>query len=100
MATLMELAAELARDRVAMDKAHPPTALGLCRYCGKAWRPWKGSTIDGHVRCAVSPAFRNQLVEVLARDPRQTYKSVAMALNVTPAVVQAWWRVTKGNPYP
>jgi len=60
-----------------------------CRYCGRFWRPWNGSKLDGHAKCMVDESFRFALRTVFI-DPRMTYQEVAKALGVTPSVVRAW----------
>jgi hypothetical protein len=83
-------------DRAAMDAAHPPTGVrDRCRYCGGTWQLWNGGRFDGHVRCAVSPAFQHQLVDQLERDIRLTYATIALALGVSTSVVRAWWQNIK-----
>lgn len=66
-----------------------------CRYCGGTWRKWHGGGFDGHVRCAVSTRFQEQLVRTLEGNIRITYASIAAALGTNTAVVRAWWQNIK-----
>jgi hypothetical protein len=92
--TLVELRAAYEADRAEVDAKHPPLPLpGACRYCRKSWRLWKGVRFDGHVRCVVSRSFMRQLVVTMRGDPRLTYVSVAAALDLSPAVIRAWWKL-------
>lgn len=60
-----------------------------CRYCGRFWRQWAGSKLDGHAACIVTDDFKRRLVDLL-RDPHVTYKQIADAIGVTIAVVRSW----------
>ena len=60
-----------------------------CRYCGRHWRQWAGSKLDGHAACIVTDDFKQQLIELL-RSPEVTYAAIANAIGVTPSVVRSW----------
>lgn len=60
-----------------------------CRYCGRHWRKWTGSKLDGHAACIVTDDFKLRLVDVL-RSPSVTYQAIADVIGVTPAVVRSW----------
>jgi hypothetical protein len=68
------------------DPSAPPLT---CRYCGKHWRRWTGSKLDGHAACIVTDDFKQKLSEIL-RSPTVSYQEVADAIGVTPSVVRAW----------
>ena len=96
--TLVELRAAYHADRFEVDAKHPSLPLpGACRYCRKSWHSWKGARFEGHVRCAVSRAFVRRLVAIMRGDPRLTYVSVAAALELSPAVIRAWWNLHTGR---
>jgi len=78
-------ASRCARWCAAFPGAEPNT----CRYCGKHWRQWRGSKLDGHAACFVTKEFKQELVDLL-RDPRVTFKAIADAIGMTPAVVRSW----------
>lgn len=85
-----------ASQRALWCSGYPGAEPDTCRYCGKHWRQWTGSKLDGHAACVVTNDFKQQLVE-LFRDPRVTYKAVADAIGVTPAVVRSWTFPIKSN---
>ncbi len=68
---------------------YPGAEPDTCRYCGRHWRQWAGSKLDGHAACIVTDDFKRRLVDLL-RDPHVTYKQLADAIGVTPAVVRSW----------
>lgn len=68
------------------DPGAPPLT---CRYCGKHWRRWAGSKLDGHAVCLVTDDFKQRLSEIL-RSPMVSYQEIADAIGVTPSVVRAW----------
>jgi hypothetical protein len=68
---------------------YPGAEPNTCRYCGRHWRQWTGSKLDGHAACIVTEDFKRELVELL-RSPQVTYKAIAEAIGVTPAVVRSW----------
>jgi len=67
----------------------PGAEPNTCRYCGKHWRQWTGSKLDGHAACIVTDDFKQQLVGLL-RSPHVTYKAIADAIGVTSSVVRSW----------
>jgi hypothetical protein len=91
--TLVELTREYARDRERTDRtakflaiAAPPNT---CRYCGKFWKQWAGSKLDGHTQCIVTPTFKH-VVSVVLRSAKIRNQDVALALGVTTSVVRSW----------
>lgn len=68
---------------------YPGAEPNTCRYCGRHWRQWAGSKLDGHAACIVTDDFKKRL-SVILRDPRVTYKQVAEAIGVTQSVVRSW----------
>lgn len=88
-------------NRVASQRARwcaddPGADLDTCRYCGRRWRRWAGSTLDGHAACIVTDDFKQRLCEVL-RSPRVTYQAIADAIGVTPAVIRSWTYPTRST---
>lgn len=87
-------------QRARWDASDPGAPPDTCRYCGKHWRKWAGSKLDGHAKCVVDEDFKARLRELL-RDPMLTFGAVAAALDVTPSVVRSWtfpirdWRRTR-----
>lgn len=78
-----------ASQRALWCSGYPGAEPNTCRYCGKHWRQWAGSKLDGHAACIVTEDFKQQLVDLL-RSPNVTYKAIAAAIGVTPAVVRSW----------
>jgi hypothetical protein len=66
---------------------YPGAEPNTCRYCGRYWRRWAGSKLDGHAACIVTDDFKKHLA-VLLRSP--TYQAIADAIGVSPAVVRSW----------
>lgn len=75
---------------------HPGADPNTCRYCGKHWRKWAGSRLDGHAACIVTEDFKRELCEIL-RAPSVTYQVIADAIGVTPSVVRSWTFPIKTN---
>lgn len=101
MAGLVDLQREYsaARKRVsksakyAADRVPPDT----CRYCGRMWKLWAGSKLDGHAACIVDERFK-YLARTALVDPRVTYNDVALAIGVSPSVVRSWTFPIKATP--
>lgn len=68
---------------------YPGAELNTCRFCGKHWRKWAGSKLDGHAKCIVGEDFKRWLGE-LAGDPMITYSLIGEACGVTISVAQSW----------
>lgn len=68
---------------------YPGAEPNTCRYCGRHWRQWAGSKLDGHAACVVTEDFKKHVKELL-RSPTVTYADVAEAIGVTVAVVRSW----------
>lgn len=68
----------------------PGAESNTCRYCGRHWRRWRGSKLDGHAACIVTEDFKQRLVDLLHASPKVTYAMIAGALGVSPAVVRSW----------
>lgn len=68
---------------------YPGAEPNTCRYCGKYWRLWAGSKLDGHAACIVTNDFKGRLNAIL-RSPHVTYTMVANAIGVSPAIVRSW----------
>lgn len=78
-----------ASQRALWCSGYPGAEPNTCRYCGRHWRQWAGSKLDGHAACIVTKDFKQQLIELL-RSPEVTYASIANVIGVTPAVVRSW----------
>lgn len=90
--TLSSLTAAYILDRAVMDECSPPlTVADRCRYCLGAWQLQRLCRFQGHVRCAVTMHFQRRLVLFFDQNPAVTYWTVAQALEVSPAIVKAWW---------
>lgn len=68
----------------------PGAEPNTCRYCGRYWRRWLGSTLDGHAACVVTADFKQRLAALLRSSPRMTYAVIAGAIGVSPSVVRSW----------
>ena len=92
-AALTELRAAYDADHAECQRAArlpsktPPTT---CRYCGKYWRYWQGSKLEGHAQCMVSDEFKRYM-SVLLGSPHVTYQIIADALGVSVSTVRAWF---------
>lgn len=63
--------------------------INTCRYCGKHWRLWTGSKLDGHAACVVTEDFKRRVGELL-RSPTVTYSMIAETIGLTPSIVRSW----------
>ncbi len=79
----------VASQRARWCADYPGADLNTCRYCGRHWRRWAGSKLDGHAACIVTDDFKRRLIEIL-RSPAVTYQAIATAIGVTPSVVRSW----------
>jgi len=70
----------------ASDPGAPPDT---CRYCGKHWRKWAGSKLDGHAACIVPEDFKQELTALL-RSSTVTFQVVADAIGVSTSIVRSW----------
>lgn len=68
---------------------YPGADPDTCRYCGRHWRKWSGSKLDGHARCIVDGGFKRWLRDLM-RDPALTYPKIAEVIGVTPGIVRSW----------
>lgn len=76
-------------QRARWDSSDPGAQPNTCRYCGRHWRKWTGSKLDGHAACIVDDDFKRWLREVISA-PELTYAVVADALDLTVAIVRSW----------
>jgi hypothetical protein len=83
------VARRVVAQRARWDASDPGAPPDTCRYCGRHWRRWSGSQLDGHAACIVTEDFKRHVKQVL-RSPTVTYAAVAVAIGVTPAVVRSW----------
>lgn len=66
-----------------------------CGYgCDKPWRPFAGTRLIGHAKCAAPPAMQDELRALLDQFPRLTIKRLAEDLGVTVSVLLAWLRAS------
>ena len=79
----------VASQRARWCSGYPGAEPNTCRYCGRHWRQWAGSKLDGHAACIVTEDFKQRLTALL-RSPRVTYQAIADAIGVTPSVVRSW----------
>jgi hypothetical protein len=79
----------VASQRARWRADDPGADLNTCRYCGRHWRRWAGSKLDGHAACIVTEDFKQRLAALL-RSPTVTYQAIAAAIGVTPSVVRSW----------
>lgn len=89
-------ACNAASVRALWCRDYPGAEPNTCRYCGKHWRQWFGSKLDGHSKCIVDEEFKAWLRELL-RDPKLTYEKIAKAIDVTPSVVRSWTFPIRGG---
>ena len=80
----------IASQRALWCSGYPGAEPNTCRYCGRHWRQWAGSKLDGHAACIVTDDFKQRLAEILRSSPGMTYQAIASAIGVTPAVVRSW----------
>lgn len=60
-----------------------------CRYCGKWWRKWNGSRLDGHAKCVVGSEFKQYLRTTLMHTS-VSFMKISERLGVTESVVRSW----------
>lgn len=77
-------------QRALWCEGYPGAEPNTCRYCGKHWRQWAGSKLDGHAACIVPDDFKKRLIVLLRSSPEVTYGAIADAIGVTIAVVRSW----------
>jgi hypothetical protein len=61
-----------------------------CRYCGRHWKRWAGSQVDGHAACIVGDAFKAHLARVLRGNARLTYARLGVAFSISPSIIRSW----------
>jgi hypothetical protein len=88
-----------ASQRALWCRDYPGAEPNTCRYCGKHWRQWAGSKLDGHAACIVTDDFKRRLIELLHSSPGMTYQKIADAIGVTPAVVRSWTYPIRSTPH-
>lgn len=67
----------------------PGAEANTCRYCGRHWRRWNGSKLDGHAACIVTDDFKLYVTELLSSST-VTYAAIAEIIGVSPSVVRSW----------
>lgn len=105
--TLVELQSEFRHARRRADrtaKFRPADEKGnrcpplTCRYCGRFWKQWHSSQLDGHAACIVDERFKH-MVKLVLVDPRRTYQDIALAIGVSASVVRSWTFPVKATPF-
>ncbi len=79
-------------DTASIRAFGPPPGIppATCRYCGKWWRKWAGSKLDGHSKCIVPDWFKRQVREAMESDPTLTYQKVGEEIGLTASVIRSW----------
>lgn len=90
-------AAQFIASELAIHRDTPPR--NTCRYCDGFWRPFTGTRFGGHVQCVVDEEFKIKLAALLD-SPHVNVRTVAAMLDVTPAVVRAWWLWVRDGKQP
>lgn len=67
-----------------------PKPSNVCRYCGRGWRVWNNSSLDGDARCYVTLEFKCQVSDWIDANPQLSYQAVANSLGVTYSIIRAW----------
>jgi hypothetical protein len=80
----------IASQRALWCADYPGAEPNTCRYCGRYWRQWAGSKLDGHSACIVTEDFKKRLEALLRSSPTITFAAVAKEIGVTIAVVRSW----------
>ena len=75
----------------------PGMPLDTCRYCGRFWKRWAGSKLDGHAKCLVDERFRF-LMRTCTVNPQLTYEKIGDAIGVTISVVRCCRRADFYQP--
>ena len=83
---------EDASRRALWCSGFPGAEPNTCRYCGKHWRQWFGSKLDGHSACIVTDDFKRRVANLLRASPTVTYGAIAEVIGVTSSVVRSWMR--------
>lgn len=64
-----------------------------CGYgCGKPWRPFAGTKLIGHARCAATPELIADIKALIERFPLVGYDRLARDFGVSTAVLRSWIR--------
>lgn len=62
-----------------------------CGYgCSEPWRPWVGSKLIGHAKCALSPEGQEDVLVLMEQFPKAGQVRVARDLGVTIGILRAW----------
>lgn len=56
----------VASQRARWCSGYPGAEPNTCRYCGRHWRQWTGSKLDGHAACIVTEDFKLRVAELLS----------------------------------
>lgn len=78
-----------AARRARWEADDPGATPNTCRYCGRSWRKWAGSKLDGHAACIVPDDFKRALTAML-RGSTVTYQQVATVIGVSSSIVRSW----------
>lgn len=66
-----------------------PEVWRVCPVCKRSWRPWAGTKLQSHAKCAMAPELQEDLLGLLDAFPRLTIPRLAMDMNVSVAVLRA-----------
>lgn len=80
----------IAKYGVATTPEHGLPGKEWCPFCGKWWRKWAGSVLEGHAACVVPPLFKDELKKFAASRADLGYQEIAKALGVSLAVLRSW----------
>lgn len=89
-AALDDLLAAYRAARAATNARAGAAEADHCRYCGLHWIPWAGTKLDGHASCAVTLAFKEQLLAWSESDTTLTHTRLADALGVGIGTIRKW----------
>lgn len=95
-ARLVALVREYTRARAQRETIAEDCGPDLCRYCGRWWRKWPGSILDGHAQCMVTEEFKLLAHEVY-REPTISVQEMADAIGVGTGVIRAWCAPLRGS---
>ena len=75
----------------------------LCGYgCGKPYRPWAHSKLQGHALCAIPVEKQDRIVALLERwAGRASQRRIARLLGVSIGTLRAWYEAAlqrRGTP--
>lgn len=87
----------IASQGACWDASDPGAPPDTCRYCGRHWRQWAGSKLDGHAACVVTEDFKQHVGDLL-RSPTVSYVMISEAIGVSSSVVRSWTYPIRSAP--